>query len=69
VEGFTDLIQAWLNEFLVQGCPDYRLNVKLKMFKEKLTEWSKANFGKLVNKRIVYLKNWLKLMSYKEQEI
>ncbi|KAG5575483.1 hypothetical protein H5410_055617, partial [Solanum commersonii] len=51
VEGFTDLIQAWWNEFLVEGCPNYRLNVKLRMLKEKLKEWRNANFGKLVNKK------------------
>ncbi|KAK6803376.1 hypothetical protein RDI58_001160 [Solanum bulbocastanum] len=51
VEGFTELIQVWWNEFLVEGCPDYRLNIKLKMLKEKLNDWSKANFGMIANKK------------------
>ena len=51
MEGFTELIQVWWKEFLLEGYPDYRLNVKLKMLKEKFKKWSKANFGKIVNKK------------------
>ncbi|KAG5624619.1 hypothetical protein H5410_009837 [Solanum commersonii] len=51
VEGFTNLIQSWWNEFLVEGCPDYRLNIKLRMLKQKLKEWSKSNFGELTSKK------------------
>jgi len=51
VEGFTNLIQSWWNEFLVEGCPDYILNIKLRMLKQKLKEWSKSNFGELTSKK------------------
>ncbi|WMV58251.1 hypothetical protein MTR67_051636 [Solanum verrucosum] len=33
------------------GCPDYILNIKLRMLKQKLKEWSKSNFGELTSKK------------------
>ncbi|KAH0722802.1 hypothetical protein KY290_005454 [Solanum tuberosum] len=33
VEGFKDLIQDWWNGFVVEGCPDFKLSMKLKILK------------------------------------
>jgi len=29
VEGFKEMVHSWWNEFTVEGCPDYKLNVNL----------------------------------------
>uniref|UniRef100_A0A0V0IFJ2 Putative ovule protein n=1 Tax=Solanum chacoense TaxID=4108 RepID=A0A0V0IFJ2_SOLCH len=51
VEGFKELIQDWWNGFVVEGCPDFKLSMKLKMVKQKLKEWSGVTFGELINKK------------------
>jgi len=39
VEGFKDLVQNWWNGFIVDGCPDFKFRMKLKMLKQKLKDW------------------------------
>lgn len=51
VEGFKELVHSWWNEFIAEGCPDYKLNVKLRMLKQKLKDWSKTTFGEMTNKK------------------
>ncbi|WMV12488.1 hypothetical protein MTR67_005873 [Solanum verrucosum] len=51
VEGINDMVQGWWNGFVVEGCPDYKFSIKLKMLKQKLKEWSKTTFGEFTNKR------------------
>lgn len=45
------MIESWWNEFLEKSYPDYRLNIKLRMLKQKLKERSKSNFGELTSKK------------------
>ncbi|WMV59774.1 hypothetical protein MTR67_053159 [Solanum verrucosum] len=51
VEGFKDLVQNWWNGFVVDGCPDFKFSMKLKMLKQKLKDWSSVTFGELNNKK------------------
>ncbi|WMV51646.1 hypothetical protein MTR67_045031 [Solanum verrucosum] len=55
VEGFNDLVQNWWNGFVVEGCPDFKFSMKLKMLKHKLKEWSRVTFGELNNKKNILL--------------
>lgn len=51
VDGFKDLIHNWWNDFLLEGCPDYKFSVKLKMLRQKLKEWRKTVCGELNNRK------------------
>lgn len=33
VDGFEGLVNSWWSEFVVEGCPDYKLSMKLKLLK------------------------------------
>lgn len=50
VEGFNDMVQRW-NGFVVEGCPDYKFSITLKMLKQKLEVWSKTTLFEFSNKR------------------
>lgn len=41
---------------MIEGYPDYRFNIKLKMLTQKLKEWSKSNFEELTKKKNRLLK-------------
>ncbi|WMV32614.1 hypothetical protein MTR67_025999 [Solanum verrucosum] len=56
VDGFEGLVHSWWNEFEVEGCPNYKLSVKLKMLKQKLKDWSKSVCGELCNRKDSVLK-------------
>ncbi|WMV13359.1 hypothetical protein MTR67_006744 [Solanum verrucosum] len=47
VDGFEGIVHSWWSEFVVEGCPDYKLSMKLKLLKHKLREWSKQVGGDL----------------------
>jgi len=51
VDGFKGLVDSWWSEFVVEGCPDYKLSMKLKLLKQKLKEWSKQVGGVLGTKK------------------
>jgi len=51
VDGFKGLVDSWWSEFVVEGCPDYKLSMKLKLLKQKLKEWSKQIGGELGTKK------------------
>lgn len=51
MEGFQELVHSRWNKFIVEGYPDYKLKVKLRMLKQKLKDWSKATFGEMSNKK------------------
>lgn len=44
-------LETMEDKFEIQGCPDFRLDWKLKMFKIKLKEWSRNNFRELIYKK------------------
>ncbi|WMV36831.1 hypothetical protein MTR67_030216 [Solanum verrucosum] len=56
VDGFEGLVHSWWNEFEVEGCPDYKLSVKLNMLKQKLKDWNKSVCGELCNRKDSLLK-------------
>lgn len=41
------MVWDWWRSFVVEGYPDYRLGVKLKMLKKKVKQWNKKTFSKL----------------------
>ncbi|WMV46576.1 hypothetical protein MTR67_039961 [Solanum verrucosum] len=51
VKGFKEQVQKWFSKFEVQGCLDFKLGKKLRLLNNKLKEWSRSNFGVLVNKK------------------
>lgn len=65
MEGFKELVPNWCPEFEVQHCPDFILSNKLKLLKNKLKEWSKSNFGELVNKKNSLLNELAELVKLK----
>lgn len=51
VKGFKEQVQKWFSKFEVQGWLDFKLSKKLRLLNNKLKEWSRSNFGVLVNKK------------------
>ena len=53
VDGFKDLLQGWWQESGVSGKASFRLASKLKVLKQKITDWNRDVFGRLeVNKNL-----------------
>lgn len=43
VQSFKDLIQNWWNGFVVEGCPDFKVSLKLKMLKAETRRMELCN--------------------------